>query len=299
MAEKKHFDMAFIGHYTKDTIITKAGTRLVDGGAYFYGACASRRMGLATAAVTRLAREDFKSFAPLEALGATVRAIPSEKSTCLTLDYPTDNPDDRILSVASQASPFQAEDIEGIDASVWSVGASIRGEVCLEVVKAIKATGAKVGVDAQGYVRIVKDGSIAYQGDWPAKSALLGACDVFKADVVEAELLTGHRDLKSAAKVLLKHGDMELVLTHGEGAVIWAEGRFFEAPFTPKSLVGRSGRGDTCLASYLAARFVLGMGPLDATFWAAALTSLKMEAVGPFSGTNDDVRRALKERYGR
>ena len=206
MEESMNFDMAFIGHYTKDRIVTKAGTRMVDGGAYFYGACAARRMELATAAVTRLAREDFGSFAPLEALGAMVRAIPSEYSTCLTLDYPTDNPDDRILSVSAQASPFQPEDIKGIKAKVWSVGASIRGEVCLEVVKAIKATGARVGVDAQGYVRIVKEGSLAYQGDWSAKAALLGTCDVFKADLVEAELLTGYRDLKVAAKELLKIG---------------------------------------------------------------------------------------------
>jgi sugar/nucleoside kinase (ribokinase family) len=297
MEGAKEFDMAFIGHYTKDKIITKAGTRMVDGGAYFYGACAARRMELPTAAVTRLASEDFGSFAPLQALGAMVRAIPSQHSTCLTLDYPTDNPDDRILSVTTQASPFQAKDIEGIKSKVWSVGASIRGEVCLEVVKAIKATGARVGVDAQGYVRIVKDGNLAYQGDWPAKAALLGTCDVFKADVVEAELLTGYRDLKIAAKELLKYGDMELVLTHGDGVVVWAKDRFFEAPFTPKSLIGRSGRGDTCLASYLAAR--LSMEPEEATYWAAALTSLKMEAVGPFSGSKADVRAALKERYGR
>ena len=293
--EKKAFDMAFIGHYTKDTIVTKDGTRLVNGGAYFYGASAARRMGLRTAAITRLAEADFPSFAPLADNGAMVRAIRSEHSTCLRLEYPTDNPDDRILSVTTVASPFEPGDVADINAGVWSVGASIRGEVSLEVLKAIKASGARIGLDAQGYVRVIRDGTLAYDRDWPEKAAVLGLVNVFKADVVEAEILTGSSDLKKAAEALLKYGDMELVLTHGAGVVVWALGAFHEAPFMPKSLVGRSGRGDTCLASYLAAR--ISMEPREATRWAAALTSLKMEAVGPFSGTRADVEKALMERY--
>lgn len=289
------FDIAFIGQYTQDTIVNKSGTRLVDGGAYYYGSCAARRMGLRTAAVTRLARKDFGSFAPLEKLGATVRAIPTTHSTCLKLEYPSDNPDDRILSVTTVAEPFQPGDVEGIQAGVWSVGASIRGEVSLDVLKTIKATGARIGLDAQGYVRIVRDGTLAYDRNWPDKAAVMGLTNVFKADVVEAEILTGYTDLKTAARELLKFGDMELVLTHGAGVIVWADGAFHEAPFTPKSLIGRSGRGDTCLASYLAARIT--MKPKEATRWAAALTSLKMEAVGPFSGTVADIEKALAERY--
>ncbi|MHB9152622.1 MAG: PfkB family carbohydrate kinase [Spirochaetales bacterium] len=295
MAHTITYDIAFIGHYTKDTIVTKAGTRIVNGGAYFYGASAARRMGLKTAAVTRLAIEDFPSFAPLADGGAMVRAIASEHSTCLKLEYPTDNPDDRLLSVTTVATPFEPADIASIQAGVWSVGASIRGEVSLDVLKAIKATGARIGLDAQGFVRVIRDGTLTYDRNWPEKAAVLGLIDVFKADVVEAEILTGYSDLKKAAAELLKYGDMELVLTHGAGVLVWAKGAFYEAPFTPRSQVGRSGRGDTCLASYLAAR--ISMEPREATRWAAALTSLKMEAVGPFSGTKADVEKALKERY--
>ncbi|MCX7027731.1 MAG: PfkB family carbohydrate kinase [Spirochaetes bacterium] len=295
MAGATAFDIAFIGHYTKDTIVAKAGTRLVNGGAYFYGSSAARHMGLKTAAVTRLAREDFPSFAPLTDCGVMVRAIPSEHSTCLKLDYPTDNPDDRILSVTMTASPFEPADIPSIQAGVWSVGASLRGEVSLEVLKTIKASGAKIGLDAQGYVRVIRDGTLAYDRNWPEKAAVLGLVDVFKADVVEAEILTGYRDLRKAAAELLKNGDMELVLTHGAGVLVWAGGTFYEAPFTARSQIGRSGRGDTCLASYLAAR--ISMKPREATRWAAALTSLKMETAGPFSGTRADVEKALRERY--
>ena len=289
------FDIAFIGQYTQDTIVNKSGTRLVDGGAYYYGSSAAGRMGLKVAAVTRLAKKDFASFASLEKLGVMVRAIPTAHSTCLKLEYPSDNPDDRILSVTTVAEPFVPNDVEGIHAGVWSVGASIRGEVSLEVLKAIKATGARLGLDAQGFVRVIRNGTLAYDKNWPDKAAVLGLADVFKADVVEAEILTGYTDLKTAARELLKLGNMELVLTHGKGVIVWAEGAFHEAFFTPKTLVGRTGRGDTCLASYLAAR--ISMKPREATRWAAALTSLKMEAVGPFSGTIADIENALAERY--
>ena len=51
------YDIAFIGHYTKDTIISPAGKRVVDGGAFNYGSHVAIRMGLKVAAITRLAPE--------------------------------------------------------------------------------------------------------------------------------------------------------------------------------------------------------------------------------------------------
>ncbi len=297
MSDAPQYDIAFLGQYTKDTIVTKDGSHVVNGGAYFYGSAAAASMGLRVAALTRLAPEDFSSFRLLLERGVLVKAISTQKSTCLQLLYPSANPDERILSVTSVAEPFEPADVESISAPVWSIGASIRGEVSLTVLKAIKAKGARVGLDAQGFVRVVRDGQLAYDTEWPEKAEVLRHVDVFKADVVEAEILTGTRDLHEAARILARYGVPEFVLTHGDGVVVYAEGSFVEAPFRPKSLVGRSGRGDTCLASYLAAR--ISMDPEKATFWSAALTSLKMEALGPFSGTREDVESALRERYGR
>lgn len=293
---KHQFDIAFIGQYTKDTIITKSGTRIVNGGAYFYGSAAAAALGLKVVAITRLAASDFSSFQFLLEHGVTVKAIPTEKSTCLQLLYPSDDPDTRILSVTSIADPFDPADIVSITAPVWSIGASIRGEVSLEVLKAIKAKGARIGLDAQGFVRVVRDGMLTYESNWPEKAEVLSLVDVFKADIVEAEILTGMRNLRHAARELAAFGVAELVLTHADGVVVYADGVFHEAPFKPKNLVGRSGRGDTCLASYLAAR--ISMPPGEATVWSAALTSLKMESLGPFAGTRADVESALRERYG-
>ncbi|GAI47099.1 unnamed protein product, partial [marine sediment metagenome] len=51
----KFYDIAFIGHYTKDTIVSSSGIRIVDGGVFNYGANVAARMNLKVATVTRLA----------------------------------------------------------------------------------------------------------------------------------------------------------------------------------------------------------------------------------------------------
>lgn len=289
------FDIAFLGQYTRDRIVSPAGTRVVDGGACVHGAAAAAVLGLRVAVVTRLAPEDEERLAPLLKPGIYLKAIPTAQSTCLELRYPSGNPDERILSVSSVAAPFEPGDIEDIEAMVWSIGASIRGEVGLDILASLKRRGARIGLDAQGFVRIVRSGTLVHDAAWKEKEAVFALTDVFKADIVEAELLTGMKDLRMAARELAGFGLQELVLTHGNGVLVYAGGRYFEAPFTAESQMGRSGRGDTCLAAYLSARQI--MEPSEATLWAAALTSLKMEVPGPFGGTKEDVMRAIETRY--
>jgi sugar/nucleoside kinase (ribokinase family) len=113
--------------------------------------------------------------------------------------------------------------------------------------------------------------------------------DVLKTDGVEAEILTGETDIKEAAKILAAFGPQEIIVTHRDGVLVHADGRFYEAPFFPKEVRGRTGRGDTCTAAYLGKR--LTAPP------AAALTSLKMEQGGPFSRELGEVEALIRERY--
>lgn len=76
---------------------------------------------------------------------------------------------------------------------------------------------------------------------------------------------------------------------------MWADGKFYTAPFYPQKLIGRSGRGDTCLASYMARRIY--SSPAESTIWAAALTSIKMEAEGPFRRPISEVKKLIQEKY--
>jgi sugar/nucleoside kinase (ribokinase family) len=122
--------------------------------------------------------------------------------------------------------------------------------------------------------------------DWPDKEDGLPYVDFLKLDSAEAEVLTGKTDRSRAAEALADYGAREIVLTHAGGVLVHANGAHYEAPFTPRELKGRTGRGDTCFAAYLAKR--LSASSEEACEFAALVTSLKMEAPGPFRGFEQD-----------
>jgi len=290
----KVYDIAFVGHYTKDTIVSDAGTRVVDGGAFNYGAHVAARMGLRVAAVTRLAREDFHVVDELGRLGVDVLVRATPASTCLRLEYPTSNVDERVIYVASTAGDFTAAEVRDLRARAFVIGASMRGEVGLEVIRALAQKDALVAADVQGFVRVARDGKLVYE-TWPEKQSVLALVSVLKTDAVEAAMLTGEAQIKAAARRLAALGPSEVVLTHRDGVLVYAAGEFHKAGFFPAQLVGRSGRGDTCVAAYVARR--LTAPPAEATVWAAAVTSLKMEAEGPFRRGMDEVDKLVRQRY--
>jgi sugar/nucleoside kinase (ribokinase family) len=287
-------DIAFVGNYTKDTILSAAGRRVVDGGAFNYGAHVAALMGLSVAAITRLAGEDWRVVEALERLGVEVLAEATPQSTCLRLEYPSANVDERVIYVTSTAGAFTPEQVADVRARAFVVGASYRGEVGLEVIEALGGKGALIAVDVQGFVRVIRDGTLVGEA-WPEKEAVLALVDVLKTDAVEAEMLTGQRDIRLAAHMLAGLGPGEIVLTHRDGLLVYAEGQFYEAGFFPAKLVGRSGRGDTCLSAYTCRR--LTASPGEATVWAAAVTSLKMEAEGPLRREIGEVEELIRRRY--
>ena len=288
------YDIAFLGHYTKDTIVSTCGSRIVDGGAIFYGSSVTARMGIKTAVVTRLAQEDFRVVEEMESLGIGVFTKVTPRSTCLRLEYPSSNLDERIIAVSSKAGTFTTEEVEDVETSTFVVVGSMRGEINLQVMERLAQKTPRLAVDLQGFVRIDQEGTLLY-AEWPEMEAVLALTRVLKADAVEAELLTGSADIRASAKILHKLGPREIVITHRDGVVVYDGDQFHEAGFFPKELVGRSGRGDTCLASYMASR--LGAAPAEATIWAAAVTSLKMEAEGPFRRNMSEVQRLIRDKY--
>ena len=289
-----NFDIAFVGNYTKDTIVTPQETITVHGGAFRYGAYVVAKMGLKAAVVTRLAREDFEVVEDLTRLGVEVFAKPTTQSTCLKLVYPTADLDQRRIFLEGYAGAFTLTEVAPVQARVFHIGASIRGEVPLEVIEALAQKGARMSLDVQGFVRINQDGKLVH-ANWPEQARILKLVDVLKTDGVEAEILTGETDIKEAAKILAGFGPQEIIVTHRDGVLVHADGRFYEAPFFPKEVRGRTGRGDTCTAAYLGKR--LAAPPAEATVWAAALTSLKMEQGGPFSREIGEVEALIRERY--
>jgi sugar/nucleoside kinase (ribokinase family) len=294
MAAKAMYDIACIGNYTKDTIVSRSGTRVVPGGAFNFGAHAARALGLRTAAVTRLARADEKVVKELESMGVDVRVTYTDESTSLRLDYPSDNPDDRTLTVTANAGSFTVSEVQGLDARAVVLGPSFHGEIGLEVIRALARPGRLLAIDVQGYIRRVSGGRLSYAA-WEERGEVLPLVGILKTDAVESQFLTGESDILTAAKILHAEGPGEILLTHRDGILVYDGKAAYEAPFLPSALVGRSGRGDTCLAAYASRRLV--DPPAEAILWAAALTSKKLEADGPYKGDYATVERFVAERY--
>jgi len=291
---KKFYDIAFIGHYTKDTIVSASGTRIVDGGAFNYGANVAARMGLKVAAVTHLAKEDFHVVEKLKRLGVDIFVNITPHSTCLRLEYPTSNLDERVIYVTSSAGPFTPAEVKNLQAHAILIGASMREEISLEVIEELAKKDTILAADVQSFIRVNYNGKLIPQ-EWSEKQSILSHLDVLKTDVVEAEMLTGTSNIREAARKISDLGPHEVVITHYNGLLVYANGQFYEKNFFPNKLIGRSGRGDTCIAAYMAKR--LNSSPQEATTWAAAVTSLKMETEGPFQRTMQEVNNLIYNKY--
>jgi sugar/nucleoside kinase (ribokinase family) len=290
----KHYDVLCIGNYTKDTIISPMGRRNIDGGAVNYAAHALTRLGLNVAVVTRLAPEDKHVVEQLTQSGIDCYATYTPQSTLMRLEYPTLDPDIRTLSVSSVAGSITAEDVENLDARAAVIGSSLRGEVGIDVIHRLKGKNILVAADMQGFVRVLRGVDLKYE-PWGEMQSTLALVDVVKTDAVEAEFLTGKTDIHKAAEFFAAMGPREVVLTHKDGLLIYADGKFHAMSFYPARLDGRSGRGDTCVGTYVGMR--LSMPPRESGIWAAAVTSLKMETPGPFNRSMDEVEALIREKY--
>ena len=290
----KNYDVLYVGNYTKDTIISPAGTRYVDGGAVNYAAHAAAKLGMKVAVVTRLSKEDDHVVKKFIQSGIDCYPIYTRQSTLMKLEYPTTNPDIRTLSVAGVAGAITPRDVEDIHARAAVIGSSLRGEVGMDVIRTLKDKNVLVAADMQGFVRVLRGAELKYE-PWEEMQSTLACVDVVKSDAVEAEFLTGETDIYKAAKFYADMGPKEIVLTHKDGLLIYADGKYHEMGFYPARLDGRSGRGDTCVGTYVAKR--LFMDPRESGIWAAAVTSLKMENLGPFDRSISEVEAFIHTRY--
>lgn len=290
----KQYDIVCVGNYTKDTIITPDGIKYVDGGGMNYAAHAAKGLGCETAIITRLAEDDHHVVENIRADGIDCYPVYSPSSTLMTLEYKTWDVDKRNLYVKATAGTITPEHLNGIQARAVIVSPSLRGEVEPEFFTSLRTrANLLLSADVQGFVRVLRGEALVYE-PWQAMPEVLRNLDVLKTDAVEAAYLTGESDIEKAAQVFASLGAKEVILSHSEGILVHAEGKFHHFQFHALSMDGRSGRGDTCVGSYVARRLTLP--PREAGKWSAAATSLKIERHGVFNRSVAEVQ-AFMERY--
>lgn len=242
--------------------------------------------------VTALAPSEFKAVEDIRAKGIKVTVIPSHRTVYFENTY-GENQDNRSQRVLAKADPFTVEQLENINAHIFHLGSLLADDFSLDVVKYLSTKGI-LAVDAQGYLREVR-GEKVYPIDWADKVEALKYIDILKVNEHEMEVLTGQTDIKQAALQLAEWGVKEVLITLGSlGSIIYAEGTFHKIPaYPPKDIVDATGCGDTYATGYLYMRNK-GASYEEAGCFAAAMSTLKLEASGPFSKTEEDVWNIIR-----
>jgi sugar/nucleoside kinase (ribokinase family) len=286
-----NFDIVILGHFAKDKIVIRGVEKDSLGGAVYYGALALSKMNFCTGIITLLAREDFPYLDIFKKNGVEVFAYEAANTSGIkNIYFSENNLNERICEPIAFAGEFKTEHISNFTTKVFHIGPIMAGEVSRELIEYIALKFDKVSLDLQGFLRVREGKQLRFK-DWPDKEDGLREIHTVKADSVESEVITGEKNLAKAAQIIAGWGPREVVITHKDGLLVYAEGQVFEAPFTPRSLEGRTGRGDTCISTYLAGR--LTMSAEQSCKFAAVATTLKLEKEGPLDCTYQNILERL------
>lgn len=285
-------EICCIGHITLDKIITPHMETYMPGGTAFYFAHALSHLDHSGfKLLTSVGKDELKAVDDIRSLGIDVEVIPSRRSVFFENKYGEDL-NDRTQRVLAKADPFTVDNLKDANARIFHLGTLLADDFSLEAIKMLSTRGI-VSVDAQGYLREVR-GEKVFPVDWSDKVEALKHIHILKANEKEMETLTGETDPRKAAGKLAAWGCREVLLTLGDhGSLILADGEFFNIPAYPTDKVtDATGCGDTYMAGYLYSRSK-GAAYAEAGRFAAAMCTLKLAHTGPFTGTEDDVRKLM------
>lgn len=289
------FDIMIIGQLSLDINTDFDGRQeSVVGGAVLASGFAAEASGARVAVLAkgnRAVADPVRAFAARPAI--TVFPVDSEKCTSISNTYLTADRERRICKAISHIDPYTPADLPDVPVSIYHIAGLMVGDIPESVI-AEAARRSLCAVDVQCLLRRDEGGEMLFR-DWDQKREVLPMIDFLKTDAAEAETLTGLSDRYEAAKLLRSWGAKEIMITHHTEVIVYDGETFYTAPLKPRNLSGRTGRGDTTFAGYLAKRLHEG---IDASLlYAAALVSLKMETPGPFMGTQEDVRQYIRAFY--
>ncbi len=278
-------DITMIGHISRDIMIYKKDEVRLTGGPVIYSSVAAARSGKKVQVITMASKDAEKELYSMRDNGVDVIRLDSKATTSIENIYFSADKEKRKVTLLSQADPFTIKSMPETNSTIYHLAGLFRGEIPDEFIPYLTQKG-KIGIDAQGLLRCSENGKLLFR-DWDSKKELLPLITYLKTDAAEAEILTGETDREKAAYILASWGAKEVMVTHNTEVIVLVDGKIFRAPFTPSNLSGRTGRGDTTFAAYLAWR--LDHGPDESVHYAGVLCSIKMETPGPFSGTVEDV----------
>ncbi len=267
------------------------------GGSVFYGGITGSRMGLKVIIITRLKSEDFPDLDIFDKNNIKYFANPAKETSGIKNTYLSQNMEFRSYKPLGFAGAFTKEEIPEIDTKYFVIGPILAGEIDLELLEYLSEIyNGKLALDIQGFIRGLKGNKIQYYDlTEKEKVEIISKVNYLKLDTTEAKVLTNLSSVQKAAKILNKLGPKEVLITHAEGINVSVNNNSYFFPWKNKGSIGRTGRGDTAFISYLGSRIT--KNPEESLRFSAALTSLKMESIGPFSLPLSWVEKLIKKEY--
>jgi sugar/nucleoside kinase (ribokinase family) len=293
----KKYGVTFIGHMCYDEVTSFGGKPIVaPGSAVLCGAIVTARVGVKTAAVVKMSLDEQPINQPMKDLGVDVFVIPAECTTYSRVLHKSENVDEREITLVRTAGLIKIEDVPELESQFVHLGGVSDSEFDMALIDGLKGRGYSLSTDMQSFVRQITPVTNEINfGDVKNKKEIISRMDKVKLDIVEARVLTGTDDLEKAALIVESWGCREIMITQSQGVLARVNGITYYEKFSNNSVIGRTGRGDTTFAAYLAWR--LEHDVAESLKFAAALVSIKMETYGPFKGTLEDVFTRIKEKH--
>ena len=293
---EKTYDVMVIGPVSIDYNIDYQGNeRREIGGAVVASGFAAAGSGVRTAVFCKSNEKDADIKERFEGIKADMYWKSSSSTCSIRNQYFTADKEKRQCTSLGVCDPFRFEEIPQADTKVYHFAGLVYGDFDGPLFEEAARHG-KVALDVQCMLRHVEADSSMKFHDWEDKEKYLPLMDYFKTDAAEAEIITGLSDRAEAARQLYAWGAKEIVITHNTEVLVYDGKEIFTCPIKARNLSGRTGRGDTVFAGYIAARQE-GKSVQEALLYCTALVSLKMETPGPYRGTRQDVLDYIKEFY--
>jgi sugar/nucleoside kinase (ribokinase family) len=241
---------------------------------------------------TAVGKSDMQVADEMKNRGININIIPCESSVFFENIY-DDNPDNRVQRVLAKAVPFTVDEVRSIDSKIVHLGALLADDFPPDTVEFL-AGKSLVSVDSQGFLREVGARGNVIPIDWRGKEEMLQYIYFLKANEHELKTLTGISDIFSAVKKIYDWGVKEVIGTLGSsGSVIFDGKTYYKIPsYEPPEIIDTTGCGDTYMAGYLYQR-LLGKDIEEAGRFGAAMATLKIQHLGPFDKTKEDIYNCM------
>jgi sugar/nucleoside kinase (ribokinase family) len=290
------YDTFIIGQISKDINIYHNGKVIHEnGGAVLYSGYIAGAMDHKTAV---LPKGNINIINPNEAFknakNVDVYPVNCKSHTSIKNVYHTPDREQRTSTALNKIETYTINEIPDIDAKIYYISGLMKGDIDDSLIDCLY--GKKIiAFDVQGALRCAEDNGLMIFHDWPEKLKYLPKIDYLKTDARESKTMTFTDDRELSAKMMYDWGAKEIMITHFTEVIIYDGKKIYRQPLKPRTLDGRSGRGDTCFSVYVAERLYHSIE--DSLLMAAAAVSLKMETPGPFNYGRDTVIEYINHFY--